>query len=214
MPVPNRQLHHVTAVLSALFQNLGAPLVLKSDCEFETSRFVAADEDSNNARQALAQLLNDHRVFHLLSPPYTPEYNASIEAGIGSFQTRAHHEAARHGHAGEWNCEDVEAARLQANELACPWGHNADTPDTAWATRSPISAVDRTAFATTVQQIQAEERQLRQQPLFEGIPLGPKDEKSCRRVAISRALVAHGFLSFRRRRITLPFNRVVWSNEL
>ena len=159
-------------------------------------------------------LRNDNRVFHLLSPPYTPEYNASIEAGIGSFQTRAHHEVARHGHAGEWNCEDVEAARLQANELARPWGHNADTPDTSWATRSPICAEDRAAFATSVQQIQAEERQLRQQDLLEGMPLGPREEKSSRRVDISRALVAHGFLSFRRRRITLPINRAVWPNVM
>jgi hypothetical protein len=212
LPVPSRQLHHVTAALSALFQNLGAPLVMKSDCEFDTSRFAASDEDSNKARQVLAQLLNEHLIFHLLSPPYTPEYNASIEAGIGSFQTRAHHEAARHGHAGEWNCDDVEAARLQANELARPWGHNADTPDIAWALRSPISAEDRSAFATSVQQIETEERQLRQQPLLEGIPLGPKDQKSCRRVAISRALVAHGLLSFRRRRISLPINHAVWSN--
>jgi len=214
LPVPSRELHHVTAALSALFQNLGAPLVLKSDCEFDTSRFDASDEDSNQARQVLARLLDQHCVFHLLSPPYTPEYNASIEAGIGSFQTRAHHEAARHGHAGEWNCEDVEAARLQANELARPWGHQSDTPDTAWATRSPLSAEDRAAFAASVQQFQTEERQQRQQQLFKEVPLGPRDEKSCRRVAISRALVAHGFLSFRRRRISLPINRAVWSNVL
>ena len=214
LPVPSRELHHVIAALSALFQNLGAPLVLKSDCEFDTSRFTFADADSNNAREVLAQLLNDHNVFHLLSPPYTPEYNAAIEAGIGSFQTRAHHEAARHGHPGEWNCEDVEAARLQANELARPWGHNADTPDIAWAERSQIDAQDRAAFAASVQQFQIEERQQRQSQLFEGVPLGPKDEKSCRRVAISRALVAHGLLSFRRGRFTLPINRAVWSNVL
>lgn len=214
LPVPSRELHHVTAALSALFLNLGAPLVLKSDCEFDTSRFANADADSNKARQGLAQLLSEYRVFHLLSPPYTPAYNASIEAGIGSFQTRTHHEAARHGHAGEWNCEDVEAARLQANELARPWGHNADTPDTAWVARSPVSTENRAAFAACVQHVEAEERHQRQQQLLEGIPLGPRDEKSCRRVAISRALVAHGLLSFRRRRFALPINRAVWSNVL
>ena len=214
LPVPSRELQHVIAALSALFLHLGPPLALKSDCEFDTSRFTAAAEDSNQARILLARLLNEHCVFHLLSPPYTPEYNAAVEAGIGSFQTRAHHEAARHGHVGEWNCDDVEAARLQANELARPWGHLADTPDIAWVTRSQIGADVRAAFSASVQQFESEERLQRQQPLFEGIPLGPKDEKSCRRVAISRALVAHGFLSFRRRRITLPINRAVWSNVL
>jgi len=79
---------------------------------------------------------------------------------------------------------------------------------------SPLNAEDRAAFATSVQQFEAEERLQRQQQLLEGIPLGPKDTVSCRRVAISRALVARGFLSFRRRRITLPINRAVWSNVL
>jgi hypothetical protein len=212
LPVPSRELQHVIAALSALFQNLGAPLVLKSDCEFDTSRFGAADENVNQARQVLAQLLEQHSVFHLLSPPHTPQYNASIEAGIGSFQTRAHHEAARHGHVGEWNCDDVEAARLQANELARPWGHAQPTPDIAFNERLPISTEDRSAFAASVQQFEAEERQQRQQQLLEGMPLGPRDQKSCRRVAISRALVAHGLLSFRRRRFTLPIKRSVWSN--
>ncbi len=213
LPVPSRELNHVTAALSALFAQYGAPLVLKSDCEFDTYR-VRNDAAVECARQKLAALFSHYCVFHLLSPPYTPEYNASIEAGIGSFQTRAHHEAARHGHAGEWNCEDVEAARLQANELARPWGHSQPTPDITFIERQSISAEDRAAFAASVQQIENEERQHRQQSLLEGMPLGPKDEKSCRRVAISRALVAHGLLSFRRRRITLPINRVVWSNVL
>ena len=48
-------------------------------------------------------------------------------------------------------------------------------------------------FATSVQQVFAEERLQRQQQLLEGIPFGPKDIVFCRRVAISRALVARGF---------------------
>jgi len=211
LPVPSRELHHVIAALSALFVQYGAPLVLKSDCEFDTYR-IRNDADTESARQKLAALLDQHCIFHLLSPPYTPEYNASIEAGIGSFQTRAHHEAARHGHAGQWNCDDVEAARLQANELARPWGHNQPTPDIAFVERDPITAQDRSAFAISVQQLEAQERQQRQQQLLEGMPLGPKEIVSCRRVAISRALVAHGLLSFRRRRITLPIKSVIWSN--
>lgn len=93
--------------------------------------------------------------------------------------------SARHGHAGEWNCDDVEAARLQANELARPWGHNQPTPDIAWVEREPITPQDRSSFAASVQQFESEERQQRQQQLLEGMPLGPKDIASCRRVAIS-----------------------------
>ncbi|GMV84091.1 MAG: hypothetical protein AMXMBFR7_52750 [Planctomycetota bacterium] len=39
--------------------------------------------------------MRDDRFLHLLSPIYYPQYNGSAEAGIGSLQTRAHHEAAR-----------------------------------------------------------------------------------------------------------------------
>ena len=213
LPVPGKQLHHVVAALTALFKQYAPPLVLKSDCAFDTT-FTPAylEPDEAGARKKLAELLFSQQVFHLLSPPYTPQYNAAIEAGIGSFQTRAHHEAARHDHPGEWNCDDVEAARLQANELARPWGHNADTPGITWIERRPVCAEVCAEFAASVQQFETEAQLERQKDRLEGIPLGAKDIASCRRVAISRALVARGFLLFRRRRFTLPFKRVIWSN--
>ena len=213
LPVPSKELSHVVDALTALFNQHGAPLVLKSDCAFDTLTLPAwLSPDQLSARRKLADLLSLHQVFHLLSPPYTPQYNASVEAGIGSFQTRAHHEAARHGHPGQFNCDDVEAARLQANELARPWGHNAPTPQIAWNERSPIDPQDRAAFATTVQQLELEVRLQKQQELLPQMPLGPKEIVSARRVAISRALVQHGLLSFRRRRFTLPIKRVITSN--
>lgn len=101
---------------------------------------------------------------------------------------------------------------MQANELARPWGHNQATPDIAWIERQPITAEDRAAFATLVQQFEHEARLDKQKALLEGMPIGPKDSACCRRQAISRALVRHDLLSFRRRRITLPIHRVVWSN--
>jgi transposase InsO family protein len=198
LPVKDKELAPAADALAALIMQHGAPLVVKSDCGF-TSPIISG-------------LLDRHSIFHLLSPPYTPQYNAAIEAGIGSLKTRAHHEAARHGHPSEWNCDDVEAARLQANELARPWGHNADTPDIAWIERQPIAPDDRAAFATKVSTFELEERQEKQRYLLEGIPLGPRDIASARRVAISRALVAHGLLSFRRKRFTLPIKRSIWSN--
>lgn len=106
----------------------------------------------------------------------------------------------------------MEAARLQANELARPWGHNADTPDSAWHRRQPIDAEERIAFIESVQQIEQEARQERQKDLLPEMPLGPRDMASTRREAISRALAKHGLLSFRRRRFTLPLKRVIWSN--
>lgn len=208
LPVPSRELKHVADALRVLFFKLGAPLVLKSDNEFDAgfvSRFP--DEDRAKARAMLAALLDEYRVTALLSPPYFPRYNGAIEAGIGSFKTRAHLEAARHGHPLEWNCNDVESARLQANEESRPWGFNQDTPDIAWIERTPLSTLDRTAFRSSVELYDQELRQEKQQELLEGIPLGPRDIASIRRVAICRALVKHGFLSMRRKRFTLPFKR-------
>jgi len=106
--------------------------------------------------------------------------------------------------------------RLQANELARPWGHTQDTPDMAWIERQPIAAHECAEFEASVQHYQAEARLERQQQrnqesLFEA-PLSRKDLSSCRREAITRALVAHGSLSFKRRRFTLPLKRVIWSN--
>ncbi len=75
----------------------------------------------------IAALLYDFKVTPLLSPPYFPRYNGAIEAGIGAFKTRAHLEAARHGHPLEWNCNDVESARLQANAESRPWGFAPDS---------------------------------------------------------------------------------------
>ena len=206
LPVPSRELRHVVDALRVLFVQMGAPLVLKSDNEFDAgfvSRF--GDDQQRVARSQLAALLSEFSVTPLLSPPYFPRYNGSIEAGIGAFKTRAHLEAARHGHPLEWNCDDVESARLQANEESKPWGFDQDTPDIAWAERAPLSPFDRAAFQHTVALYEQELRQEKQQTLLEGIPLGPKDIASIRRVAICRALVKHGLLSIRRKRFTLPF---------
>ena len=205
LPVPSRELKHVVDALRVLFAQYGAPLVLKSDNEFDAgfvSRFGA--DPHAQARANLSALLSEYQVIALLSPPYFPRYNGAIEAGIGAFQTRAHLEAARHGHPLEWNCDDVESARLQANEESRPWGFNQVTPDIAWIERQPLSPLDRAAFAQTVQLYEQQLRQERQQQLLEGVPLGPRDLASIRRVAICRALIKHGLLSIRRKRFTQP----------
>ena len=210
LPVPSRELRHVTAALQVLFVQFGAPLVLKSDNEFNATYVPRVpDPDVQSARAALQALFDQYRVLALLSPCYFPRYNGSIEAGIGSFKTRAHLEAARHGHPLEWNCDDVESARLQANEEARPWGLYQDSPDAAWNMRDKLQPLEQTAFRQTVELYEQELRQEKQQDLLEGLPLGPRDLASVRRAALCRALVKHGFLSFRRRRFTLPFNRKI-----
>lgn len=208
LPTPTKELRHVADALAMLFKQHGPPLVLKADNAFDAS-FVSRfnDDPQTLPRARLKALLDEHRVTLLLSPPYFPRYNGSVEAGIGSLKSRAHLEAARHGHPCEWNCDDLEAARLQANEQSKPWGFKHESPDIRWLERNTIDPQTRTHFQQSVQETLQELRQDKQQQLLPGIPLGRRDEASCIRVAISRALVKHGILSFRRGRFTLPLKQ-------
>jgi transposase InsO family protein len=127
----------VCAALDALFASEGAPLVLKAD---NGSGFIAA---------ATVQLLATHEVLLLRSPPGTPAFNGACEAGVGSIKTRAHHLAAARGRVTCWSCDDVEAARVQANEtwrtrLADP------TPGERWRARTPLSRELRASLRTDV----------------------------------------------------------------
>ena len=146
------------------------------------------------------------QVTSLFSPPGLPSYNGSIEAGIGvahgALKTRTHIHAARYGHPEWWTCDDIEAARLEANALTRPWGAKSPTPDQAWNQRTLLSSEQRAAFLASVKRLEQEERQT------EGIPtdrdLDHYAQSAVNREAIRRALVAHGFLLFTRRSIPLP----------
>jgi transposase InsO family protein len=178
----------VTA-LASLFATHGAPLVLKSD---NGSAFIA---------EATRQLLDKFGVENLFSPPGMPEYNGSIEAGIGSLKTRTENHASRHGRPGQWTWDDVEAARWEANATARPHGQNGPTPDERWATRQPIGVEERTHFRATVEHLRQE---------FEPTMEGSEEVMTCRakdRHAIRRALEQHGYLHYTRKRIPLPIPR-------
>ena len=110
LPVLDETAETTIGVLQWLFLEHGPPLVLKSD---NGSGFIA---------EAMQRFLEHWQVRPLFSPPYTPEYNGSIEAGNGALKTRTHEEAARQGRAGHWTADDIEAARRMANELNYPHG--------------------------------------------------------------------------------------------
>jgi putative transposase len=143
-------------------------------------------------------------VEHLLSPPYTPAYNGSIEAGIGSLKTRAHHESARHDRPGHWTCDDIEAARRQGNDLARPFGPSRPTPSTAWTSREPVSDLLRTWFRTRCRQHRQE---IESDPTRE--PAGDPAQSAAAdaRLAVTRTLSESSLLQVRRRRITSPKRR-------
>lgn len=190
LPCPDKGAQVVIQALEALQRWCGLPLVLKCDNE----AVFRSDEV-----QAWAK---EHGALLLFSPVGTPEYNGSIEAGIGSIKPRAHHEAARHGRPGEWTCDDVEAAVQQANETARPKGRFGPTPKETWDERMPLGGAEREMFHRTYRRCYAQECSER------GLPWGQKlqhyEKASVDRVAIGRTLIEHGFLLIRRKRVSLP----------
>ena len=175
-----------------LFVLHGAPLVLKAD---NGSAFIA---------DATKDFLSPFDVKMLFSPPHTPEYNGSIEAGIGSLKTRTERYATRAGHPGYWTSDDVAGAQTEANATARPQGMNGPTPNELWPMRRPITAEARHLFHKTVQQERGK--------LGEKEDLTDKEERRMQREAIRRALVEHGILLFSRRRIPLPITKQKTAN--
>jgi len=189
LPVDGETKEAVVDALRALFVRHGAPLVLKTD---NGAAFVA---------QETTLLLGASKVWHLRSPPRTPRYNGSCEAGIGALKVRAHEIAASHDRPGHWTCDDIEAARLRANEVSRPWGPFGPTPDEVWGNRVPIGQGERAAFAAKVRALEAEVRgELGYLPT---IDMGPQKASAVERIAIAKALVRQGILTHKRRRIPL-----------
>jgi hypothetical protein len=182
LPVPDESATQAVLALAGLFRAYGAPLVIKSD---NGSAFI---------REEFAALLERWHVWQLYSPPRMPRYNGSCEAGIGSMKTRTHHQAARNGRAGQWTCDDVEAARLEANQTARPRGVSGPTPEEAWLARNATAPVQRAAFAVTVRRRQAEARA--EQGLPADGPLPRLLQAAVTRTAVRRSLAEHGLLEY------------------
>ena len=138
LPAPAESAAEAVNALASLVVLLGPPLVLKSG---NGSAFVAG------ATQAL---LAGAGVIPLFSPAYTPQYNGSAEAGIGSLKTRTERHAARCGHPGVWTSDDAARAQAEANALAHPGGERGPTPDAAWSSRRRLTPADRALFEATV----------------------------------------------------------------
>jgi transposase InsO family protein len=134
LPCDGERAGLVVAALRFLFHLWGPPLVLKMD---NGPAFISAEVET---------LLQEHGVFTLFSPPGTPAYNGSVEAGIGSLEVRAFYESARHDRPGEWTCDDVAAACRQANDTAHPWGLGGLTPEQAWKARTRITEIEAQQF--------------------------------------------------------------------
>jgi transposase InsO family protein len=180
----------VMAVLARLFAIHGAPLVLK----FDNGPQFRADD--------MKKFLSWAGVIYLYSPPYWPRYNGSIEAAIGSLKSRTEEQAAAAGHYGLWTMGDVAAALREANS-GHPRRLHGRTPVEAWATRASISEVERVRFELAVDRERMTARSESGIALDEN--LDHWQEAEVDRVAVSRALVGHDYLLYRRRRVPQTF---------
>jgi hypothetical protein len=189
-PVPDVGAECIIAVLASLFWEHGPPLVLKSD---NGSGFIAAETGG---------LLATWGILHLRSPPATPQYNGSCEAAGGSHKRMTNDQAALAAHPGCWTSRDLQRTRIIRNRLGRPWGHRGPLPEQVWQTRNPITLYQRSQLNTTVDRYRQEERTRRKIP--DEAVLGGAAQASVDRVAISRALRRHGYLSATRRPVTPP----------
>jgi transposase InsO family protein len=194
LPMAEATAASTQAQLARLFACYGAPLVLKSD---NGSAFSAAD---------LREFLQRWGVWPLFSPPQTPAYNGACEAAIGALKKRTVYQAERDGHADQWSSDNLATAQQQANETARPRGPKGPTPAQSWQQRVGIGAAERQAFATTVRALEGEVRQ--RQALPADGELKHRDHSAVQREVLRRALVAHGYLVFTRRRIPIPIRRL------
>ena len=186
LPLPAMTTDVLLPVLGQLFARHGAPLALKSD-----------NGSAFRAEQTL-RFLEAAGVIPLFSPPHWPRYNGAIEAGICSLKMRTNLHAARQGRT-VWTFDDMSAASHEANVLARYHGR---TPSEAWLSRSAVSATERACFHLAVERERFAERVEQKIALDE--PLDHWRYSAIDRQAVPRALVEHGILLYRRRRIPLP----------
>jgi transposase InsO family protein len=117
----------VMGALADLFEEHGAPLVLKSD---NGPAFIA---------RLTKGFLGEWSVFPLYSPPYCPRYNGGCERANRTLKELTAHRAESAGRAGFWTSDDLLEARRSANRLRRPWGAVGGTPEEIWSTRDQIS---------------------------------------------------------------------------
>jgi transposase InsO family protein len=174
------------AVLEGLFRKYGAPLVLKAD---NGSPFTA------ERTRALLKVWN---VTPLYSPPYTPRYNGSCEAGIGGLKSRTRC-LADYDAAGAWTSPHLEAARRMANEEHYPPRLKGRTAAEVWRARAPISEQERRRFRDVVDRLRRSNSALLTSDLE---ALDPAGRASLDRKAVPQALVELGVLSILRSTVT------------
>jgi hypothetical protein len=162
--------------------------------------------------EAVAELLASWGVVPLRSPPVTPEYNGSCEAGIGTMKVRTHYEAARQGRAGIWTCEDVEVARRHTGEFHYPHGHTQATASGLWQSRASIRYTERSQLKLALQRATHRIHESRTSTTDQ--QSAAAQQAAEHRSAVRQALIELGILTVTWRSIPLPIKPRKWAKIL
>jgi transposase InsO family protein len=188
-PVPDQTAAPTVAVLKSLIAAHGPPLVLKSD---NGSAFKSWE---------FGEMLYEHEIAWLPSPPRCPRYNGGCEAGNGSMRIRTDHFAQ---YTGGWTSDSMEAARRQANDLTRPEGQLGLTHGQRWTARTPIDPTERQQLWAA---IECHSRQIIAERKETFNAKNKNHQNQVRRQAACRAMLDLGLLTIKRRSITPPLKR-------
>ncbi|MBI3863716.1 MAG: transposase [Planctomycetia bacterium] len=193
LPVADETADTVICGLHELFDEHGAPLVLKCD---NGPGFVAA---------GLKQFLRDWSVVTLYSPPYAPWYNGAVERANRSLKDITEHVAEHAGHAAYWTSADLHTARLRLNRWNRPWGADGPTPEETWDSRSPLTMDERDVL---FEKLDLARRVLcREREVDPDMPLDHRQESELLRLALQPVMESGGYLYVTRRRIAPVLTR-------
>jgi transposase InsO family protein len=127
LPVGHENAATIVEALADLFEEHGAPLVLKCD---NGPAFRA---------ERTQRFLLEREVFTLYSPPYCAQYNGGCERANRTLKELTAHVADQAGRPAFWTSDDLLEARLRANRLNRPWGPTGPTPKESWTARGILS---------------------------------------------------------------------------
>ena len=176
----------VVEVLTALFLQHGAPLVLKSD---NGCQFIA---------QITITLLVQWQVAPLFNPPRRPAYNGGLERTHPILKGYTAAAAQAQGRPAALLPEDLETGRLNANRFTRKLGPKGPTADEMWRHRPPITDKLRRAFQDTVQAERLRARTARGLEPHAG--LTHYQQAAVDRQAIRDALLEQDLLEIKRKR--------------
>ncbi len=181
----------VVEALADLFEEHGAPLVMKCDNgpafrAHLTKRFLLGRE-----------------VFTLYSPPYCAQYNGGCERANRTLKELTAHVADQADRRDFWTSDDLLTARLRANRLSRPWGPTGLTPEETWAVRAVLS-LDRRK--NMWQHLRSEIATVLEQRMIDpAAALSHYPQAEIERIAAQPVLEQLGLLHVTRRRITPAF---------